>query len=100
MTDKLQKEKILFICTRNSARSQISEGFLRFKLGDRYEIFNPGNSPTVVSSYTIEVMREIGIDISNQSSKSIELYFNDKFDRVITLCDKAREKLSLFPYSW
>jgi len=84
------KPSVLFLCTNNSARSQIAEGFLKSFYGDRFDAFSAGTIPTKVQPLAIKVMAELGIDISIQRPKSI-LEFDDKeFDIVITLCDPAR----------
>lgn len=92
-----EKEKVLFICTHNSARSQIAEGLLRALYGDRYEAYSAGTQPTEVNPYAIKVMSEIGIDISHNRSKSIKEFYGMKFDYVITVCDNARETCPFFP---
>ncbi|MEJ2356317.1 MAG: arsenate reductase ArsC, partial [candidate division WOR-3 bacterium] len=66
------KKKVLFLCTHNSARSQIAEGLLRNLLGDKYEVFSAGTEPGEVNPHSIKVMKEIGIDISQQYSKNIK----------------------------
>lgn len=91
------KTKVLFLCTGNSARSQMAEGLLK-KLGDdKFEVFSAGLQPTTVNPYAIQVMQERGIDISNQQSKNIAVYAHQKFDYVITLCEKARQSCPFFP---
>jgi arsenate reductase (thioredoxin) len=86
MTRKLW---ILFICTANAARSQMAEGLLRAKYGDRYEVFSAGTRQSRVSTRAIAVMKEIGIDISHHRSKTLAEYNGVEFDCAITLCDKA-----------
>lgn len=95
MTTK--KERVLILCTGNSARSQLAEGLLRHESGDRFEVFSAGVSPTRVRPEAIEVMREIGVDISGQRSKSVEEFAGRHFDYVITVCDNAREQCPVFP---
>lgn len=85
------KRKVLFICKNNSARSQIAEGILKTFFQDKYEVFSAGLQPTSINPYAVEVMREIGIDISNQYSKSINEFKNITFDFVVTVCDDAKE---------
>ena len=82
----MKKIKVLFLCTHNSARSQMAEGLLRHFLGDKYEVFSAGSSPTQVHPLAIKVMAEIGIDISKQTSKSIEEFRNKEIDIVATVC--------------
>lgn len=89
-------EKVLFICAHNSARSQIAEGILRFYHGDRYEVASAGTYPTKVNPYAVKVMEEIGINISNQYSKSIDEFREESFDYVITVCNKAKEECPFF----
>lgn len=89
-TSSQQKETVLFICTFNCIRSQIAEGLMRHHYGDRFEVFSAGVAPVAVSSYTVRVMEEIGIDISCQRSKSLREFNGRRFDYVITLCDAAR----------
>jgi arsenate reductase len=91
------KKSVLFICTHNSARSQIAEGFLRSMYGDEYEVASAGTIASHVNPYAIEVMKEIGIDISNHRSKSIEEFREKTFDYVITVCDRANETCPFFP---
>ncbi len=93
----MSKKKVLFICTHNSARSQIAEGILRALYGDRYEAYSAGTHPTEVHSYAVKVMAEINIDISQHTSKSIERFKQIPFDYVITLCDKAKATCPFFP---
>ena len=91
------KQRILFICTHNSARSQIAEGLLRHLGGDRFEVYSAGTEATRVRPLTIEVMRELDIDISGQQSKTLDRYVGDPFDKVITVCDTAAEACPIFP---
>lgn len=91
------KKKVVFICTHNSARSQIAEGLLRALYGDRYEVYSAGTQPSKVNPYVIKVMSEIGIDISKHRSKSVEEFYRMKFDYVVTVCDHAKETCPFFP---
>lgn len=91
------RKRVLILCTGNSARSQMAEGLLRQMGGDRLEVFSAGVSPTRVRPEAIEVMNEIGIDISNHHSKSVELFSGQEFDYVITVCDNANEQCPVFP---
>jgi arsenate reductase len=84
-----RKTRVLFICTANAARSQMAEGLLRAKYGDRFEVFSAGTHPSRVSTRAIRVMKEIGIDISHQRSKSIDEISGKTFDLAVTLCDRA-----------
>jgi arsenate reductase len=94
MTDK---KKVLFICTHNSARSQMAEAFLNSLFGDRYEAYSAGTSPTGVNPYAIKAMQEVGIDISGHRSKGVEEFLGQTFDHVVTVCDNAKEACPFFP---
>ena len=91
------KQRVLFLCTHNSARSQMAEGLLRHLEGDRFEVFSAGTEATRVRPLAIQVMTELGIDISGQHSKTLERYLNEPFDEVITVCDTAAEVCPVFP---
>ena len=80
------KTKVLFLCTHNSARSQIAEGMLRHFYGNDYEVFSAGTNPTTVNPLAIKVMAEIGIDISQQYSKSLDVFKDVDIDRVVSVC--------------
>jgi len=90
-------KKILFLCTGNSARSQIAEGLLRKKGGSQIEAFSAGTSPKGLNPLSLQVMDEIGIDISHHQSKDVGLLLKQSFDWVITVCDRAREQCPIFP---
>jgi arsenate reductase len=83
------KTRVLFICTANAARSQMAEGLLRAKYGDRYEVFSAGIRQAKVSTRAIAVMQEIGIDISHHHSKTLAEFRGASFDLAVTLCDNA-----------
>ena len=89
--------RVLILCTGNSARSQMAEGLLRHDGAGRFEVFSAGISPTQVRSEAIRVMQELGIDISNHRSKSIDEFVGLEFDYVITVCDNARQTCPVFP---
>ena len=91
------KQRVLFICTHNSARSQMAEGLLRHLAGDRFEAFSAGTEATLVRPLAIKAMAEIGIDISGQTSKTLNRYLNEPFAMVITVCDSAAETCPIFP---
>jgi arsenate reductase (thioredoxin) len=91
------KERILFICTANAARSQMAEGLLRAKYGDRYEVFSAGTRQSKVSARAIEVMLEIGIDITHHRSKTLAEFKDATFDLAITLCDNAHAVCPIVP---
>jgi arsenate reductase (thioredoxin) len=84
-----KKTRVIFICTANAARSQMAEGLLREKYGDRYEVFSAGTKQAKVSTRAIVVMQEIGIDISHHRSKTLEEFGGTSFDLAVTLCDNA-----------
>jgi len=90
-------KKVLFLCTGNSCRSQMAEGLLRHYYGDKYEVYSAGTKPSIVHPKAIQIMQEIGIDISNQRSKSVNEFKNESFDYVITVCDNAKESCPIFP---
>ncbi len=96
MSDK-EKRKVLFLCTHNSARSQMAEGILRNLYGDKFEVFSAGTEPSRVNPYAIRTMQEIGIDISENTSKSIEGFQEMNIDYVVTVCDHAKESCPTFP---
>ncbi len=89
--------KVIFVCTGNSCRSQMAEGILRAYAGESYEVVSAGLEPSPVHPRAIQVMKEIGIDISGHSSDEINKYLNDEFDYIITVCDNANERCPLFP---
>ena len=91
------RRKVLFLCTHNSARSQMAEGRLRFLAGDRFEVYSAGTEATSVRPEAVAVMGEIGVDISNQESKTLGRYSDQPFDCVITVCDEANEACPFFP---
>jgi arsenate reductase len=91
------KKRILFLCTHNSARSQMAEGLLRKQAGDRFEVSSAGTEATRVHPLAIAAMRDLGIDISRHRSKTLNEYAGDHFDYVITVCDKANESGPVFP---
>jgi thioredoxin type arsenate reductase len=91
------KKRVLILCTGNSARSQMAEGLLREMAGDRFEVFSAGVAPSFVRPEAIEVMREIGIDISAHRSKSVDNFTGQQFDYVITVCDNANQQCPVFP---
>jgi arsenate reductase len=90
-------KKVLFLCTGNSARSQMAEGFLRHMAGDRFEVFSAGVKPTQVNPFAMKVMAEASIDISRHRSKSVAEFLGQKFDYVITVCDNAKQTCPVFP---
>lgn len=85
------RKKVLFLCTHNSARSQMAEGLLRAMHGDRYEAYSAGVEASSVDPRAVSAMLEIGIDISGQRSKSIEEFQDTVFDVAVTVCDRAKQ---------
>jgi len=92
-----KRKRVLVLCTGNSARSQMAEGLLRHDAGDRFDVFSAGVEPTEVRPLAIVAMREVGIDISAQRSKSVAEFANQEFDYVITVCDNANQLCPVFP---
>ena len=92
-----QRSRVLFLCTHNSARSQMAEGLLRQLAGDRFEVMSAGTEATHIRPLAIRAMDEIGIDISGQESKTLDRYLGEPFDYVITVCDDANEACPFFP---
>jgi arsenate reductase (thioredoxin) len=95
--DVAQRSRVLFLCTHNSARSQMAEGLLRYLAGDRFEAYSAGTEATHVRPLAIRAMEEIGIDISSQESKTLDRYLGEPFEYVITVCDDANEACPFFP---
>lgn len=93
----MNKKKVLFLCTGNSCRSQMAEGFLRHMARDRFEVFSAGVKPTQVNPLAIKVMAEVDIDISKHRSKSAMEFIGKQFDYVITVCDNAKQTCPVFP---
>ena len=93
----MTKARVLFLCTHNSARSQMAEGLLRHLAGDRFEAHSGGTEATQVRPLAIRAMEEIGVDISGQESKTLERYLREPFDHVITVCDDANEACPFLP---
>ncbi|MFZ5981488.1 MAG: arsenate reductase ArsC [Candidatus Zixiibacteriota bacterium] len=95
--------KVLILCTGNSCRSQMAERFFKYYLNEKgtiraaAEVHSAGIEPTGINPYTVRVMREAGLDLSGQESKSLELFINEEFDYIITVCDHAAAKCPVFP---
>ena len=90
-------KRVIFVCTGNAIRSQIAEGFLKSMGGEKWNVRSAGVAPSYVHPLAIRVMEEIGIDISRQSSKSVNEFTRDEFDYIITLCDHAAATCPAFP---
>ncbi len=93
----MKKKTVLFICTNNAARSQMAEGLMNHLWGNLFQAASAGVTPTSVSHYAVTVMKEIGIDISRQRSKSMDEFGRMTFDVVVTVCDHAKEACPFFP---
>ncbi len=91
------KKRVLVLCTGNSCRSQMAEGILKHYGKDKFEVFSAGTKPSRVHPTAIEVMHEIGIDISTQQSQHLDTFKNQHFDYVITVCDHANDSCPVFP---
>ncbi|HSK93337.1 MAG TPA: arsenate reductase ArsC [Candidatus Angelobacter sp.] len=92
-----RRQRVIFVCTHNSARSQMAEGMLRAWGGDRYEVASAGTEATRVRPEAVKVMDEIGIDISAHESTTLEPFLGQRFDWLITVCDQAREACPTLP---
>jgi arsenate reductase len=90
------KKKILFLCTGNSARSQMAEGLMRHLRGNKFEVFSAGSDPQGVHPLAVEAMAEIGIDIAAQRSKHLDEYGEETFNYIVTLCDHAAKTCPVF----
>ena len=93
----MNKTRVLFLCTHNSARSQMAEGLLRHLAGDRFESHSAGTEATHVRPLAARAMAEIGMDVSGQESKTLDRYMREPFDYVVTVCDAANEACPIFP---
>jgi arsenate reductase len=93
----MAKQRVLILCTGNSARSQMAEGLLRHDAGDRFDVESAGTKPGHVRPEAIAAMREIGIDISAHRSKHVDEFQNQSFDYVLTVCDNAKETCPIYP---
>jgi len=89
--------RVLIVCTHNSARSQMAEGWLRALAGDRFEVASAGTEATRVHPLAVRVMREVGVDLAGHTSKTLDPYLGQPWDYVITVCDRANERCPLFP---
>lgn len=90
------KKKVLILCTGNSCRSQMAEGVMRHYGGHKFEVFSAGTLPSIVNQVAIQVMQEIGIDISGHRSKHVSEFEGKSFDYVITVCDYANQTCPSF----
>jgi arsenate reductase len=97
MKGQQEKPRVLFLCTGNSCRSQMAEGWARHLKSKRMEAFSAGIEPRGVNPRAIRVMKEAGVDISGQRSKHVREFLDQSFDYVVTLCAEAREGCPVFP---
>jgi arsenate reductase len=97
VTEAADPIRVLFICTGNSARSQIAEALLRAQGGPAFEVASAGTEPKGVNPLTVRILAEVGVDVAGARSKSVTEFLGDKFDYVITVCDQARESCPVFP---
>jgi arsenate reductase len=93
----VNKQRVLFLCTHNSARSQMAEGFLRSLAGHRFEVASAGTQATRVHPLAIRAMVEVGIDLGGHTSKVVDAFVEQPWDYVITVCDAANEACPAFP---
>lgn len=94
------KPRILFLCTGNSARSQMAEGLLRLMAGDHFEAASAGTHPAGLNPMTVTAMEEIGAEVRHHRSKHVEEFAGQLFTYVITVCDRAKESCPIFPSSF
>lgn len=99
------KTRVLFLCTGNSARSQMAEGLLRHFAGDRFEVFSAGTEPKGLNPLSVEAMKELGVDISTHTSKKVADFLGQPMAYVVTVCDSAKQHCPVFPgaykfWSW
>ena len=97
---KSSKSKVLFLCTGNSARSQMAEGYLRHVAGNQFEALSAGIEPKGLNPLAVEAMSEIGIDISHQKSKDVVSFLGQYIPYIVTVCDNARERCPIFPRTY
>jgi arsenate reductase len=93
----MNKPNVLFLCTANSCRSQMAEGFLRHHAGDRFEVYSAGAKPGKLNPSAVEVMKEVGIDISGHHSKDVAEFLGQSFQYVVRVCDKVKDLCPVFP---
>jgi arsenate reductase (thioredoxin) len=91
------RPRVLFLCAGNSCRSQMAEGWARFLSKGRVDAFSAGTEPKPVHPLAVRVLHEVGIDISGQQSKAMEIYLGQPFDFIITVCDRAKERCPVWP---
>ena len=92
----MEKQRVLILCTGNSARSQMAEGLLRHDAGERFAVESAGTKPSLVRPEAIAVMAELGIDLTSHRSKHVDEFAGQHFDIVLTVCDNAKESCPVF----
>jgi len=92
----MEKERVLFMCIHNAARSQMAEGLFRELYGDEFDVYSAGSDPQTVNPLAIKCMQEIGIDISNHRSKSLKEFEGQEFDYIITVCGNSYNACPFF----
>ncbi len=97
MNPSTKRASVLFLCTGNSCRSQMAEGWARHLHGESLDVESAGSAPTGLDPRALAVMAELGVDISCQRSEKLTVYLHRRFDLVITVCDRARESCPSFP---
>ncbi len=93
----MSRRRVLFLCTHNSARSQMAEGFLRTLAGDRFDVASAGTEATRVHPLAVRAMAEVGLDLRGYASKTLDEFLDQPWDYVITVCDAASERCPVFP---
>ncbi len=94
---RMDKKRVLFLCTHNSARSQMAEALLRVMAGDRFDVASAGTEATTVNPLTVRVMSEVGLDLRGHWSKTLDRFVDETWDYVVTVCDSANESCPVFP---
>ena len=95
--EEQEKLRVLFLCTGNSCRSQMAEGWLRHLAGNRFDVASAGTHPVGLNQGAVAAMREVGVDIARHASKKVDQFLGERFDYVITVCDSAKEVCPTFP---
>ena len=93
----MSKARVLFLCTHNSARSQMAEALLRATAGDRFEVASAGTEARGVHPLAVRAMGELGVDIAGQTSKTLDRFLGERWEYVVTVCDSANESCPVFP---
>ncbi len=93
------KQRVLFLCTGNSARSQMAEGLLRHLAGGQFDVYSAGTHPVGLNPGAVEAMQELDIDISAQRSKHVDEFIDQAFDYVVTVCDRAKDSCPCWPHT-